>query len=694
MTHALATSTTRPAADQVLVDPETVPPERRALLPRYGDPTWFFHHLSQNPSSSNDLIRWSRYPEVFREPLRHAAWAMLNYALSDADLARHGAAMRARLSPGRLYRTTRDWLTFARWLTERGITELGQVSAEDLAEFSLHLARRGLSRNTVVNYLVGLSRLHSYARLYLPESDRLVEPPWLGRGIDDYLPAASARGENVTEPITPDTLGPLLVWALRMVEDCAGDIIAAHDERTRLLARAKNAIAEPLVTLLHRLRAGNEPIPCHQTNDAYAGTIAWNYLAGLTGASAKQAKIALRGSDLPAYAAAHPGPCPLDLPIRGTVGGQPWHPGITFDEAFGLVVRLVDCCFIVIAYLTGMRPGEVLGLRHGCCPTPAAEGSSAVTHLIHGRQFKHARDEHGNHDSAGAVRETPWIAIPPVVRAIRVLERLVGPGKLLFDAHTFDPRRGETRHGKAMATTTMANRLERTVAWLNALAEQLGRPQETIPPDGRIGIARFRRTLAWHIARRPGGLVALALQYGHLRTVISEGYASRSRGGIHDLLDIETARATADHLSDVHDALEAGHGVSGPAARRLINSATQHHHRFGGTVTTARQARTLLEDPTFTVFDNPDAYLTCNYNPAKALCHPDRSGTRDTPSLDRCVASCANIARTDTHAHGLTQAATDLRDQARTALLPAPLADRLHAKAEHLDQLAQQHHHQ
>lgn len=49
-------------------------------------------------------------------------------------------------------------------------------------------------------------------------------------------------------------------------------------------------------------------------------------------------------------------------------------------------------------------------------------------------------------------------------------------------------------------------------------------------------MARFRRSLAWHIARRPGGLVALAIQYGHMRTTMSAGYAARGRGGIHEYL--------------------------------------------------------------------------------------------------------------------------------------------------------------
>jgi hypothetical protein len=96
-------------------------------------------------------------------------------------------------------------------------------------------------------------------------------------------------------------------------------------------------------------------------------------------------------------------------------------------------------------------------------------------------------------------------------------------------------------------------RIEDLVAWVNREAARQGLAGETIPDDpyGSIGLSRFRRSLAWHIARRPNGLVALTIQYGHMRTAIgydwtTEGYGSRSRGGIHDLIDLETARATAD----------------------------------------------------------------------------------------------------------------------------------------------------
>src|SRR5450756_2022336 len=70
----------------------------------------------------------------------------------------------------------------------------------------------------------------------------------------------------------------------------------------------------------------------------------------------------------------------------------------------------------------------------------------------------------------------------------------------------------------------------------------------------------------------------------------SEGYGARSRDGIHDLIDLETARAVADTVASLHDDLESGGGISGPAARRAIRAAATAP-RFAGTLITLASAR-------------------------------------------------------------------------------------------------------
>ncbi|MEV3871610.1 hypothetical protein [Streptomyces sp. NPDC049906] len=349
-------------------------------------------------------------------------------------------------------------------------------------------------------------------------------------------------------------------------------------------------------------------------------------------------------------------------------------------------------------------------MRAGCCPDPDPKPDSsrgrhlihtqtdpsdgddeAEPHLIRSRHYKNATDEDGNHLSAGVERDIPWVAIAPVVCAIRVLERIVPEGHLLFDlnAHQFQSRHRKTGSLKASA---MRIRIEDFVTWANAEAIAHGLPGEVIPPDphGRIGTARFRRSLAWHIARSPGGLVALAIQYGHIRTAlateVSEGYASRSRGGIHRIIDMETALAVAETAADLREHFEAGGGVSGPAARRALTQAASTP-RFEGREVKADFARKFLARDGAILYDNPHALLLCLYKRDRALCA--RGTTRDSPTLDQCVAGCGNIVRTDRHAAQLRERADTLDKKATHT--PQPIGDRLRTNANRLRSYADDH---
>jgi hypothetical protein len=196
-------------------------------------------------------------------------------------------------------------------------------------------------------------------------------------------------------------------------------------------------------------------------------------------------------------------------------------------------------------------------------------------------------------------------------------------------------------------TARAANyRIADFISWVNNYTRRHSLDTEAIPadPDGPVTISRFRRTIAWHIARLPGGRIALAIQYGHLRTITtSEGYSGRARHGLRAVLDIETARAMADYLHQLRDRLHRGEAISGPAAHRMLHAASAAGTRFEGMFLSPRQVRALLTDPALQVHDNPHAFLACNYDPARALCHPGRAAgpASGHPSLDRCNPACA-----------------------------------------------------
>lgn len=103
----------------------------------------------------------------------------------------------------------------------------------------------------------------------------------------------------------------------------------------------------------------------------------------------------------------------------------------------------------------------------------------------------------------------------------------------------------------------------------------------------------------------------------------------------------------------------------------------------------------MTRNPQFQVFDNPDAFLTCDKDPAEALCDPDR-GTRGPmdnrpPSLDRCNPACANVARTDTHIADARAEIARLHAEADDPLTATPLAQRLRQRAQVLEALVEGH---
>ncbi|MEZ0070632.1 hypothetical protein ABIA32_006685 [Streptacidiphilus sp. MAP12-20] len=703
-----------PGPDTPVIPAHLVIARRAHLNGRYGDPVWSLAPLIDDPSSVLYRIPWASCPDGFRDELRLITWTFLNGELPNTFVRARGRRMRTRLAASPTLATVVVWRQLALWLHERGVRSLAACDRAQLDQYAAHLRETITLRATMSHTLTALTRLWAFDRLSASPTG-IARPPWDEDGLDDYLPAASARGaENGREPLAEDVMGPLLIWALRLTEDLADDIIGAQREKLRLCAAALTQASTPtgweaLHAHLAPLLSAGRPLPSVRWRGKPA--LARSYLAGTSGASLQQVQKAYQRFGLAERVAADPGPCPLNVPVTGVIAGRPWRTAVDYTETATLLRHLVTAAFIVCAHLTGARPQEVLAMRSGCCPDPGPgqgrplllirtedlpgetdDCDTEESHLlIRSRHFKTATDpDTGLYLPGGAERAVPWVAIAPVVNAIRVLERLVPDGALLFDAAVHDPARAATRSG-SLGSEALRERIDDFVTWVNIEALRQDLPGEAIPPDphGRIGTARFRRTLAWHIARRPGGLVALAIQYGHMRTALntdeSGRYGTRSRGGIHQLVDIETGLATADTAADLAERFHDGEGVSGPAARRALLQATTGPLFQGGLVkrdfpVKHELARRHLARDGSVLFDNPHALLLCLYRRDRALCRGDEQLT--APVLDRCVPGCGNIVRTDQQAADLRQRAEHMERKA--ALLPEPIGERLRTNASRL----------
>ncbi|MGI5453525.1 hypothetical protein ACQEWB_10200 [Streptomyces sp. CA-249302] len=671
---------------------------------RFGDLRWELAHLSQEETARSKAYLWSNFPTALRRSFMRISWALINIPTPEVLHQSLGSRSRAVLGGSSLLSAFTAFRKFARWLEKGGITRIGEIDQDLLVQYADYLGEKGWTDPHDERQLFAISRIWAYAPFLLPE-DRLVMPPWEdpGAAITDFLgdDFRSSGGENREVVIHPATMSPLLVWCLRMVIDLAPDITAAYFEWQRLTTRIRQPGDAPpdgreLVRAhIERLMAAGGKVPIFiggvgKTNEKLclpAGErppISASMLAGQLGVTIQQASQCLTELFPDSSRLIFDDGAPLPVHLTGRIDGEPWKEAVDFAEAQRLAGHLVTAALITIAYLSGMRPEEVLHLERGCSRREErADGT--VRYRITGKHFKGVTDEDGNTLPGGEIRPESWTVIDLVDRAVSVLERL-HEDRLLFPrsltvrlrepAHTSIPVEG-------LNTQIVRQRFVSFIAWVNATAARLSRDHELIPddPHGPITLRRLRRTVAWFIYRRPGGRIALGLQYGHVGTSMAESYGGRTKADMLEILDFEKTLAMADALAEASDRIEAGEVVSGPAGDRYVAAAREFASRYEGGFVSKAQMKGLRNNPRLQIFEDPQALLTCNFDPFKALCDPGQSTktaqSQRTPNWSRCNPACANISRSDTHMRR-AQAEIELLDaESADPLLPHPLRVRL-----------------
>ncbi|MET8517857.1 hypothetical protein [Streptomyces sp. NPDC005077] len=248
--------------------------------------------------------------------------------------------------------------------------------------------------------------------------------------------------------------------------------------------------------------------------------------------------------------------------VTRRVDGRPWRDKpITVSELPDLVWVVAAACFVIVFYLSGMRPGEVANLRRGC----RAEDPDPGELLLLGHRGK------GHDRTAAELRgpaSRPWAVVRPVHQAIDLLETL-HETYLLFPTRLPGTGGRKSRMG---ALTWGSSKTKRELQWLQDWVNSTFTPADggvAIPPDPikHLHASRFRRTLAYFIVRRPRGLVAAALQYGHLKTKVTLNYAAQGDDSWLDDVAVERLEMVLEQSEDDWTRLdEDNEHVSGPAA--------------------------------------------------------------------------------------------------------------------------------
>ncbi|MEU3466065.1 hypothetical protein ABZ721_39785 [Streptomyces sp. NPDC006733] len=342
----------------------------------------------------------------------------------------------------------------------------------------------------------------------------------------------------------------------------------------------------------------------------------------------------------------------LDHRVRGLLDDRPWLAAISYDDVPRHLALLQTACWVVIAYLSGMRDSEIKHLKPGCVTTRQAPDGNVYRHELTSLAFKGEADPRG-------VTAT-WIVTAPVARAVALLERL----QTDTQAFLFAPVGGRSltasrlpAPGRVAASSTTVTKLGKLTAWINDYCATNHRTDRIPDVNGRaphLTTRQFRRTLAWFIARHPAGAIAGALQFRHQRIQMFEGYAGTSDSGFRAEVEAEEALTRGQLLADAAADPDRPH-LTGPASAEAEQrlAAFARHTVFQGQVVTdeARLLRIMKRhDPAI----YPGSFVTCVYNPDRALCRPPAS-TAGQPELAECrPLACRNTALTpenrDAHA--------------------------------------------
>ena len=600
---------------------------------RFSDDVWDLSPAMLKKHERRFILDFRPIPASHRETGKELCYAMLGGPVPPGEDRPAAATVRTAFT---------DYARFLTWAAGRNASVSGMTGA-DLEDYQRFLGRSLPNPGTRKRACSGVRKFWLW-RSSLPSGGLRFDPLHL----DGWSTPNARAGENATARIPEEVFGPLFVWAMRFIDGFSADILAA-DRRWR--APLPPGGPHPYGGLPVQLRAWlGERIAASRPLPAWRGKASTTAIALELGRDRISVGRYRRMID---EAAAIVGITPQTVsgrPALGRLDGQPWIEALLADhterDSLASLARLLqDACYIALAFLSGARDSEIKHLQRGCLTIERDAAGTPYRWKMRSLVFK------GENDPAGV--PATWSIGEPAARAITVLEQLQPPETQdLFARLEHSPGTKPDAVSRVLTSSATNARLNGFAAWINDYCQRHHRA-DRIPPVGdrtwHLANSQFRRTLAWFIARRPGGVIAGALAYRHHCVQVFEGYAGTSESGFRAEVESEQALARGQHLMASVESHQHTQ-LAGPAADEAASRLEEFGSRagFGGKVVLDdNRLRRLMARHDPAVY--PGEYVTCVHDHTKALCEKARHGRGEgLPDHGGCKPlACHNVALTE-----------------------------------------------
>lgn len=699
------------ATSPVLTTARLKPGFRRDDLSRFEDNHWDLGPavFQESARRCHSTVNFDTIEDIaIREALRAYLYVRLNIRM------RGGPPVLPPASVRQAFNKMRRFFEFV--ADDQGAFSLASVDQPMLDRYVRHLTS-SKSRSPAYNaQLLGAVRELYEFRERLPAAGLAFEP-FKGRPIGSIVGFNSRRRENGTPRIPEDIVSALLGWSLKYVSLYSGDIFAARAELDRLqerrlrLMEADAQRSNDEVRRLRRQRVARlltdrakqnrgAPVWANPRN----GIVRNNPVTGETSPAINWHLIHLHaGVDAEACRSDHLGLSNgaqdivdqfllshgaesggSDTPITTDPDtNSPWRPRFDVHGVEEEERMLQTACYILCAYLTGMRDCEVQAMKRGCLSVSRSEDGVIERYRVRstGYKFKTAGGEPAD-----------WITIEPVANAVRVLERLAARIVRPDAPDTLWPVLSQRATGKSHVSAEIVRNLNAFIAHINndlcSDGDNRAVPQS---PDGapwRLTTRQFRRTIAWHIANRPFGTIAGMIQYKHASVAAFEGYAGSSRSGFRRQVDQERRLGQLDDILAYFDERRLGEHFGGPAAQRInaaLDKAAEDLDPLPGKIADRRRLRTMLASLAKTL--HVGVLADCFFDPSTALCLKTATASAGgAPHTALCQPTkCPNACIKARHLPAWKRAADDVRRHLKQKRLSAVQRSVLKSEVERIN---------